>query len=138
MAECYDASRQQHRGRAVELAEYGNSAYEHGQQAKSLAYKSENLRWRQNYNTQDYYLGQCVRDALLVDILMKNDSIRKGRIESFDNWSLLVSYEGRQCLLFKSGVMAITVAERDTIVASDYFTAEKLSDFGSEYAHNPS
>ncbi len=101
------------------------------------AKKNDAVRWQQNYSTQDIYLGHCVSEGLIVDILMKNDSTRRGRIESYDNWSLLVAYEGKRSLLFKSGVMAITAANGDESYNKDYFGAQHLSDFSSEYSHNP-
>lgn len=130
---------------------YGTSAlsYSERQAAMSQSFDQHNsmlqhegkkanpMRWQQNYSTQDLYLGYCVSEGLIVDILMKNDSTRQGRIESYDNWSLLISYEGKKSLLFKSGVMAITASDRDETRNKDYFGAQHLSDFSSDYSHNP-
>lgn len=100
--------------------------------------RKSKTRWNQNYNTQDKFLGQLVRERTLVDIQMKNDSIRSGRIESYDNWSLLLIFDGYPCLLFKSGIMSINLSQRNERQDNmDYSGSRILSDFRSEYAYDP-
>lgn len=98
----------------------GHKPYEH------------NKRWAQNHDTQDNFLGQMLREGTVVDILMKNDSIRSGSIESYDNWSILINYDGQKSLLFKSGVMAITPNYNQRAPKKDY-QHNHLSDYNSDY-----
>lgn len=134
----YAASALNYPDRGFEQQNNSQRHHRHVDQVPFDMKKDGHARWNQNYSTQDIYLGYCVAEGLFVDILMKNDSTRTGRIESYDNWSLLVTYEGKKSLLFKSGVMAITVSDRnETGKNQDYMGGRRLSDFSSEYSHNP-
>lgn len=88
-------------------------------------------RWNQNHDTQDRFLGKMQRQACLVDVLLKNDSLRSGRIESYDNWSILLEYDGKKSLLFKSSVMAVTETENEKEIA--YQRGQVMSEFMADY-----
>ncbi|NCC82558.1 MAG: hypothetical protein EOM03_00290 [Clostridia bacterium] len=56
---------------------------------------------------QDQFLLAAIASRLDVDIYLKNESVRRGQIADYDNWSVLLYSEGKQYLLFKSGIMGI-------------------------------
>lgn len=119
-----DANKQAHH---IQNNPYGASALNYGGEKRSY---DQNKRWNQNHDTQDRFLGQLTRESTRVDILLKNDSVRSGRIESYDNWSILIEYEGQRSLLFKSGVMAITPCPSDQ--AMSYRSGQIISDYLSD------
>lgn len=120
-----DVNRQAQR---VQANPYAPSAINyHGEERK----RDSNKRWNQNHDTQDRFLGKMQRQACMVDVLLKNDSLRSGRIESYDNWSILLEYEGKKSLLFKSSVMAVTETESEKEVA--YQRGQVMSEFLADY-----
>lgn len=56
---------------------------------------------------QDEFLSQCIVQEINVDIFLRNESIRTGRVIDYDNWSVLIETEEKQYLLFKSAIMGI-------------------------------
>lgn len=56
---------------------------------------------------QDRFLAGAVRARATLDVYMKNESLRRGRIVDYDNWSILLISDSKQYLLFKSSIMGI-------------------------------
>ena len=56
---------------------------------------------------QDRFLTATIDSEAEVDIYLKNESVRRGQLIAYDNWSVLLYSEGKQYLLFKSAIMSI-------------------------------
>ncbi len=60
---------------------------------------------------QDQFLTEAIASGVSCDVYLKNESVRHGVISAYDNWSLLLHAEGKQYLIFKSGIMSIIPSE---------------------------
>ncbi len=120
--------------KAIEIQEDAHSHHRRKNQTNQYG----TARWNQNFSTQDIFLCDCIKNKVRVDILMKNDSLRTGRIESYDNWSLLLSYEDKKCLLFKSGIIAIIPHEQSYEIEDlNFLHRHTVSDVRAKYPQDP-
>ncbi|MGI6078120.1 MAG: RNA chaperone Hfq [Fastidiosipilaceae bacterium] len=83
-----------------------------------INYPQSNRNWKtrrsNSYNNsiQDKFLQLCVKNGTEVQVHLKNDSVKKGFIRGFDNWTLIISEnDDNIIMLFKSAVTAITPIE---------------------------
>lgn len=58
-------------------------------------------------NLQDRFLQTMVREKVTLDVFMKNESMRRGQILDYDNWTVLLKSDGKYYLLFKSAIMGM-------------------------------
>ncbi len=83
---------------------------------------------------QDEFLTQCIMEEIEVDIFLRNESVRAGKVLAYDNWSVLISdSQSKQYLMFKSAIMGIipkTYVLFDENLPSQY---TKVADTKSTY-----
>lgn len=60
---------------------------------------------------QDRFLSCVKENKTTLDVYLKNESIRRGKILDYDNWTILLLSDGKYYLLFKSAVMGIIPIE---------------------------
>ncbi|MCS6971915.1 MAG: RNA chaperone Hfq [Turneriella sp.] len=58
-------------------------------------------------NLQDFILNQIRREKMLATIYLTNGVPIKGRVISFDNFTIVLEYEQRQTLVYKHAVTTI-------------------------------
>ncbi|MDD2533672.1 MAG: RNA chaperone Hfq [Eubacteriales bacterium] len=68
---------------------------------------------------QDVFLNFCRREKVLVNLHFVDQSARSGRIIGFDYHSIIVESNGRQLLVYKSGVTAIDPQEGFDYIFND-------------------
>lgn len=73
---------------------------------------ASNTRHPQDRNShdirlQDVFLNFCRREKIAVSLFCVDQNIRHGRIIGFDLHSIILESQGRQHLVYKSGITAI-------------------------------
>ncbi|MGU3763528.1 RNA chaperone Hfq [Listeria monocytogenes] len=53
---------------------------------------------------QDYYLNQLRKEKILATVFLTNGFQLRGRVVSFDNFTVLIDVEGKQQLVFKHAI----------------------------------
>lgn len=59
-------------------------------------------------NLQDFMLNQIRKDKMTIVIYLSNGVPIKGRVVSFDNFTIVLESEGKQSLVYKHAVTTIT------------------------------
>lgn len=86
---------------------------------------------------QDQFLSTAVESETECDIYLKNESVRRGRIAAYDNWSVLLYADGKQYLLFKSSIMSIIPATTLVIQTDPYVRGQnRIAESGSHYMYD--
>ncbi len=97
-------------------------------------------------NLQDRFLSAVKDNKTTLDVYLKNESLRRGRILDYDNWTILLYADDKYYLLFKSAIMSIIplgevyvkgIPKPEKSPAAAY--ASKIADGGHEpyYYHSP-
>ncbi|GGI13825.1 MULTISPECIES: RNA chaperone Hfq [Bacillaceae] len=55
-------------------------------------------------NIQDQFLNQLRKDNLAVTVFLLNGFQIKGKVKSFDNFTVLLDVEGKQQLIYKHAI----------------------------------
>jgi len=63
-------------------------------------------------NLQDMFLNKLRRDDVPVTIHLTNGFQIKGKIQSFDNFVIVVSTEGKQMMIYKHAMSSVTPVTR--------------------------
>lgn len=56
---------------------------------------------------QDRFMAAMKNEKATLDVYLKNESIRRGRLLDYDNWTILLYADEKYYLLFKSAIMSI-------------------------------
>ena len=59
-------------------------------------------------NLQDGFLNQVRKENILVTVYLVNGFQLKGLVKGFDNFTVILEYEGRQMLVYKHALSTIT------------------------------
>ncbi len=62
---------------------------------------------KQKPNLQDNFLGQLCREQVELNMFLTNGVRLKGTLKGFDNFTVLLSGEGKQQLIFKHAISTI-------------------------------
>lgn len=79
----------------------------HVKKGGEVRYKKPNPSFGEFHNLQDEFLAAAINQEVDVDIFLRNESVRQGKLLAYDNWSVLLASSGKQYLLFKSAIMGI-------------------------------
>lgn len=59
-------------------------------------------------NIQDFILNQVRKEKMAITVYLSNGVPIKGRVISFDNFTIIVENEGKQSLIYKHAVTTVT------------------------------
>ncbi|MDT3699532.1 MAG: RNA chaperone Hfq [Thermincola sp.] len=59
-------------------------------------------------NLQDSFLNQIRKENILVTIYLVNGFQLKGLVRGFDNFTVILEYEGKQQMVYKHAISTIT------------------------------
>ena len=59
-------------------------------------------------NLQDSFLNQCRKENVAVTIYLVNGFQLRGIVKGFDNFTVIIEYEGKQQLVYKHAISTIT------------------------------
>lgn len=62
-------------------------------------------------NLQDSFLNQVRKDGIDVKVVMLDGSVLIGKVKGFDNFTVIISSEGKQYLLYKHAVSQIVASK---------------------------
>jgi host factor-I protein len=60
-----------------------------------------------NVNLQDSFLNKVRREGIVVQVMLANGVLLEGYVKGFDNFTLILSTEGMQHLLYKHAIAQI-------------------------------
>ncbi len=66
-----------------------------------------------NLSLQDSYLSQARQEGLMVIVYLTNGAKLEGKVKGFDNFTLVLSNNGREHLIYKHAVSTITPLRRN-------------------------
>jgi host factor-I protein len=58
-------------------------------------------------NIQDYLLNQVRKEKLNLTIYLSNGVPLKGKVVSFDNYTIIIEFEGKQSMIYKHAITTI-------------------------------
>ena len=58
-------------------------------------------------NIQDFLLNQARKDKQLITIYLSNGVPLKGKVLSFDNYTIIIENEGKQSMIYKHAITTI-------------------------------
>ena len=61
----------------------------------------------QNANSQDFFLKQVRQDNVEVEIMLLNGAMLKGKVTTFDNFTVLINIDGMQHMIYKHSIAQI-------------------------------
>lgn len=59
-------------------------------------------------NLQDAFLNQCRKDNVPLTIYLVNGFQLKGSVRGFDNFTVIMEFEGKQQMVYKHAISTIT------------------------------
>ncbi|MCB1147613.1 MAG: RNA chaperone Hfq [Leptospiraceae bacterium] len=59
-------------------------------------------------NIQDFILNQVRKDKLMITVYLSNGVPIKGRVISFDNFTIVIELDNRQSMIYKHAITTIT------------------------------
>lgn len=59
-------------------------------------------------NIQDFILNQVRKDKLTITVYLSNGVPIKGRVTSFDNFTIIIENDGRQSMVYKHAITTVT------------------------------
>lgn len=59
-------------------------------------------------NLQDAFLNQCRKDNVPLTIYLVNGFQLKGMVRGFDNFTVIMDFEGKQQMVYKHAISTIT------------------------------
>ncbi len=69
-------------------------------------------------NLQDSFLNQVRKDGTEVKIVMLDGSVLEGHVKGFDNFTVILSSEGKQYLLYKHAVSQVVTSKNSRTLQS--------------------
>ncbi len=76
-------------------------------------------------NIQDFILNAVRKDKLNITVYLSNGVPIKGRVISFDNFTIIIENEGRQSMIYKHAVTTITPERPIRLNVSENATEEQ-------------
>ncbi|MDP7423768.1 MAG: RNA chaperone Hfq [bacterium] len=67
---------------------------------------------KQKPNLQDNFLGQLCREQVEINMFLTNGVRLKGVLKGYDNFTVLLSGEGKQQLVFKHAISTVVPQRR--------------------------
>lgn len=58
-------------------------------------------------NIQDFLLNQARKDKLMITVYLINGVPLKGKVLSFDNYTIIIENEGKQSMIYKHAITTI-------------------------------
>ena len=80
-------------------------------------------------NLQDSFLNQVRKDGTEVKIVMLDGSVLEGFVKGFDNFTVILSSEGKQYLLYKHAVSQVVSSKNARTPQSTPVTTKKRAAF---------
>ncbi|MBF0274802.1 MAG: RNA chaperone Hfq [Nitrospinae bacterium] len=74
---------------------------------------------------QDYFLSQLRVKKNKVEIHCTNGAVFEGEIEWFDNFTIILKYQGHQMMLYKHSIVAINPRENKGEIIKNQNTNKK-------------
>ncbi|WP_167628033.1 RNA chaperone Hfq [Listeria valentina] len=68
---------------------------------------------------QDQYLNQLRKEKILATVFLTNGFQLRGRVVSFDNFTVLLDVEGKQQLVFKHAISTFSPQKNVTLSQED-------------------
>jgi len=62
---------------------------------------------KQGVNLQDVFLNQARKEKILLTFIMINGYQFKGIVSGFDNYTVILDFEGKQSLVYKHAISTI-------------------------------
>lgn len=59
-------------------------------------------------NIQDFILNQVRKEKLTITVYLSNGVPIKGRVTSFDNFTIIIENDGRQSMIYKHAITTVT------------------------------
>jgi host factor-I protein len=63
---------------------------------------------KQQFNLQDAFLNQVRKDNIPVTIYLINGFQLKGNVKGFDNFTVIIDFEGKQQMVYKHAISTIS------------------------------
>ncbi len=70
-------------------------------------------------NLQDVFLNQARKDKILLTFIMINGYQFKGIVSGFDNYTVILDFEGKQSLVYKHAISTIIPSKPITFTGAD-------------------
>ena len=74
---------------------------------------------KQAINLQDVFLNQVRKEKLAVTIYMTNGFQLKGVVKGFDNFTVVLDYDGKQQLIYKHAISTVSPVKPVNMIFSD-------------------
>lgn len=71
-------------------------------------------------NLQDAFLNQVRRENIPIVIYLVNGFQLKGTVKGFDNFTVVIEYEGKQQLIYKHAISTIAPLKNISIALSEF------------------
>ena len=68
-------------------------------------------------NLQDAFLNQCRKDNVPLTIYLVNGFQLKGIVRGFDNFTVIMEFEGKQQMVYKHAISTITPFKAINVMA---------------------
>lgn len=68
-------------------------------------------------NLQDAFLNQCRKDNVPLTIYLVNGFQLKGTVRGFDNFTVIMEFEGKQQMVYKHAISTITPFKAINVMA---------------------
>ncbi len=75
-------------------------------------------------NIQDAFLNHCRREREIVNITLINSQVCTGIIVGFDNMVIALEREGRQVLVYKTGIILIAPDDHVNYIFNEAFKSD--------------
>ena len=74
---------------------------------------------KQGVNLQDVFLNQARKEKILLTFIMINGYQFKGMVSGFDNYTVIIDFEGKQSLVYKHAISTIIPSRPITFTGAD-------------------
>lgn len=74
---------------------------------------------KQSVNLQDVFLNQARKEKILLTFIMINGYQFKGMVSGFDNYTVILDFEGKQSLVYKHAISTIIPSKPITFTGAD-------------------
>ncbi|MTI70250.1 MAG: RNA chaperone Hfq [Firmicutes bacterium] len=73
---------------------------------------------KNNINLQDAFLNKVRRENVSITVYLVNGYQIKGYVKGFDNYTIVLSHEGKQQLIYKHAISTITPYKKISFMKS--------------------
>ena len=74
---------------------------------------------KQGVNLQDVFLNQARKEKILLTFIMITGYQFKGMVSGFDNYTVIIDFEGKQSLVYKHAISTIIPSRPITFTGAD-------------------